>query len=136
MRNRWEGGGDSDLDAPATITERELRALRRRAGFGVFAVMLSCVAVGGLGWTLYAGPTGLERIQGVKERMLASVSEKSGYASETRSETQTQSSAPAPSTAVAADSVRVTEQQPVAGPVGQSPVKEAGGTAAQGTTGH
>lgn len=73
MRSHWEEGADVDLDAPATITERELRALRRRAGFGVFAVLLGGVAVGGLGWTLYAGPDGLANIQGMKDRMLSGV---------------------------------------------------------------
>ena len=71
MRNRWEDRADADLDAPITITEREWRALRRRAGFGVPAVLLGCIAVGGLGWALYAGPEGLEQIQDVKERYIA-----------------------------------------------------------------
>ena len=70
MRNRWEGGGNDDLDAPATLTERELRGLRRRAGFGVWAVMLACTAIGGLGWTLYTGPAGLAQVQELKGRVL------------------------------------------------------------------
>lgn len=74
MRSHWEEGADVDLDAPATITERELRALRRRAGFGVFAVLLGGVAVGGLGWTLYAGPDGLATVQGMKDRILSGAS--------------------------------------------------------------
>ena len=79
MRNRWEdkGGwvdkGGVDLDAPATISERELRALRRRAGFGVPAVLLALVSVGGLGWTLFAGPEGLEQVQSLKARVLGGV---------------------------------------------------------------
>ena len=52
MRSQWEEGSDVDLDAPASITERELRAIRRRAGFGVLAVLLAIIAVGGLAWTL------------------------------------------------------------------------------------
>jgi hypothetical protein len=73
MRNRWESGGDTDLDAPATLTERELRALKRRAGFGVPATLLACVAIGGLGWTLYSGPAGLEQVQELKGRVLSGV---------------------------------------------------------------
>ena len=73
MRNQWEKGAGEDLDAPVTITGRELRSLRRRAGFGVFATLLGAVAVSGVGWTLYAGTAGLEQVQGMKERVLAQV---------------------------------------------------------------
>lgn len=70
MRSHWEERDELDLDAPATITERDLRSLRRRAGFGVLAVLLSVISIAGLAWTLYAGPEGLEQVQGVKERLL------------------------------------------------------------------
>ena len=70
MRSRWEEREGADLDAPATITERELRALRRRAGFGFPAVLLALLAAGGVAWTLLAGPEGLEKVQEVKERLL------------------------------------------------------------------
>jgi hypothetical protein len=70
MRNKWEGSGADDLDAPATLTERELRALRRRAGFALPAVMLALISIGGLGWTLYSGAEGLDQIQGIKAGIL------------------------------------------------------------------
>jgi len=70
MRRNWEERDELDLDAPASITERDLRSLRRRAGFGVFAVLLSIISIAGLAWTLYAGPEGLEQVQGVKDRLL------------------------------------------------------------------
>lgn len=74
MRSRWEGGSDVDLDAPATISERELKALRRRAGFGIFALFLALIAVVGLAWTLYAGPEGLQQVQDAKDRVLSGAS--------------------------------------------------------------
>jgi hypothetical protein len=70
MRSHWEENRDEDLDAPVTITERDLKRLRRRAGFGVLGALLGCVSIGGLGWTLYAGPEGLEQVQSVKDRLI------------------------------------------------------------------
>jgi hypothetical protein len=78
MRNRWEQGGDIDLDAPATISERELRALRRRAGFAVPAILLALVSVGAVGWTLFAGPEGLAQVQALKQRVLSGVASTTG----------------------------------------------------------
>ncbi|HSQ60948.1 MAG TPA: hypothetical protein VLT84_11065 [Acidobacteriota bacterium] len=70
MRSKWEDPAGEDLDAPATLTIREVEALRRRAGFGVMGVLLALVAVAGLGWTLFAGPEGLAQIQNLKTRVL------------------------------------------------------------------
>lgn len=70
MRSKWEDPAGEDLDAPATLTIREVQALRRRAGFGVMGVLLALVAVAGLGWTLLAGPEGLAQIQDLKTRVL------------------------------------------------------------------
>lgn len=95
MRSHWEER-DEDLDAPATLTERDLRSLRRRAGFGVLAVLLSILSIGGLAWTLYAGPEGLEQVQGVKERLL----DKSEMGSE-----ETASATPPPQAPPATDSL-------------------------------
>ena len=75
MRTRWDEAAEVDLDAPATISERELRSLRRRASFGLPAVLLALVAIGGLAWTLIAGPEGLEDIQRYKNQALYSTSE-------------------------------------------------------------
>ena len=80
MRTRWEESAEADLDAPATISERELRSLRRRASLGLPAVLLALVAIGGLAWTLIAGPEGLEDIQRYKNQALYSVSEETGAA--------------------------------------------------------
>lgn len=73
MRTRWDESAEEDLDAPATISERELRSLRRRASLGLPAVLLALVAIGGLAWTLIAGPEGLEDIQRYKNQALYSV---------------------------------------------------------------
>jgi hypothetical protein len=54
MRNRWEESG-RDLDAPATITERELRSLRRRAGASVIAMILALLSTGVVGYAVVAG---------------------------------------------------------------------------------
>jgi len=77
MRSRWEGAADVDLDAPASISEGELKALRRRAGFGIFALFLALIAVVGLAWTLYAGPEGLQQVQDVKDRVMGEAPQKS-----------------------------------------------------------
>ena len=126
MRSQWEEGSDVDLDAPASITERELRAIRRRAGFGVLAVLLAIIAVGGLAWTLYAGPEGLEQVQDLKERVIAKV----GHGSDSNAEAQ----APAPAAsqptdsmqAVVSDSAGATAQpQPSAGASGGQETRRA-----------
>ena len=80
MRTRWEESAEDDLDAPATISERELRSLRRRASFGLPAVLLALVAIGGLAWTLIAGPEGLEDIQRYKNQALYSITDESAEA--------------------------------------------------------
>ena len=98
MRRQWEERDELDLDAPATITERDLRSLRRRAGFGVFAVLLSIISISGLAWTLYAGPEGLEQVQGVKERLLNRGTEPEGTAAVTP---PPQAATPAPDSLVA-----------------------------------
>lgn len=70
MRSRWEEPGADDLDAPATITERQLRSLRRRAGAGVFAVFLSLVSIGAVAWSMLAGPDVRAEIQNLTARIL------------------------------------------------------------------
>jgi hypothetical protein len=85
MRSKWEDPAGEDPDAPATLTIREVQALRRRAGFGVMGVLLALVAVAGLGWTLLAGPEGLAQIQDLKSRVLPVDSADTDLAS-TRSE--------------------------------------------------
>lgn len=55
MRNRWEESGARDLDAPATITERELRSLKRRAGASVIAMILALLSTGVIGYAMVAG---------------------------------------------------------------------------------
>jgi len=74
MRNRWEGA--SDLDEPATITERQLRSLRRGARAGVLAVLLALVAAVAAGWSVLMGPdalAGLEGAKDVKHKVLAAI---------------------------------------------------------------
>ena len=56
MRRRWEEEAGDDLDQPVTITEGQLRALKRGALAGVFAIILALVAVGLAGWSLLSGP--------------------------------------------------------------------------------
>jgi hypothetical protein len=51
MRNRWEGAG-GDLDDPVTLTERDLRSLKRGAGFGMLAVFLALCALALAAWSL------------------------------------------------------------------------------------
>lgn len=135
MRSRWEDKAEVDLDAPVTITEREWRALRRRAGFGVPAVLLSCLAVGGLGWALYAGPEGLERIQDVKDRYIAEATgapepARTEVAVPVRNEVQPSDSAGA--SAVTADSVMTGKPPAAASGTGD----ETRRAATQGPGGH
>lgn len=55
MRNRWETSGDGGLDDPVTITERQLRSLKRGARAGLFAFILALAAAGVTGWTSVEG---------------------------------------------------------------------------------
>jgi hypothetical protein len=74
MRTRWEAGTEPDLDEPATITERQLRSLRRGARAGRLAVLLAVVSALAAGWSLLMGGDALAGIQGVedvKQRVLA-----------------------------------------------------------------
>jgi len=74
MRNRWEGA--ADLDEPATITERQLRSLRRGARAGVLAILLALVATVAAGWSVLMGPdalAGIEGVQDVKHKVLAAI---------------------------------------------------------------
>ena len=55
MRHRsWEDKGDA-VDEPVTITESELRSLKRGAMLGLISIFLALVAVGVAGWTWYEG---------------------------------------------------------------------------------
>jgi hypothetical protein len=104
MRNRWEGGAADELDAPATLTERELRALRRRAGFALPAVLLGLVALGAVSWTLYSGAEGLERIQGMKAGFLERTSGTESPAAAAATATQGPDAADAMTSSAIADS--------------------------------
>src|SRR5262245_13707981 len=55
MRSRWEDNADEALDEPVTITERQLRALKRSAKLGMFAMPLAIIALGLGVWSLLGG---------------------------------------------------------------------------------
>jgi hypothetical protein len=55
MRNRWEDSKDGSLDDPVTVTERQLRSLKRGARAGVFALILALAAGGLAGWSSVEG---------------------------------------------------------------------------------
>jgi len=55
MRNRWEDSRDGGLDDPVTLTERQLRSLKRGARAGAFAFILALAAAGLAGWTSVEG---------------------------------------------------------------------------------
>ena len=55
MRSRWEDTADETLDEPVTITERQLRALKRSAKLGMFAMPLAIIALGLGVWSLLGG---------------------------------------------------------------------------------
>jgi hypothetical protein len=138
MRSRWEGGADEDLDAPATISERELKALRRRAGFGILAVFLATVAIVGLAWTLYAGPEGLERVQDVKDRVLSGGAQKSETVSQAEPAAQAAMDQPTDSTQMrplAADSTAASVPPAGVSNGGPDTRSTQGPARAQGTTG-
>jgi hypothetical protein len=50
MRSRYEDTADDGLDEPVTITERQLRSLKRGARIGLFAMFLAIIATGLAGW--------------------------------------------------------------------------------------
>ncbi len=58
MRNRWEQGADDGIDEPVTLTEGQLRSLKRGAKAGVFATLLALVAVSLAGWNTLGGLRG------------------------------------------------------------------------------
>ena len=71
MRNRWEEAakenmGD-ELDAPAAISERQLRRLRRGARAGVLALLLALAATLASAWSLVMDSDSLSRIQGIQD---------------------------------------------------------------------
>jgi len=55
MRSRWEDNADEALDEPVTITERQLRALKRYAKLGMIAMPLAIIALGLGVWSLVGG---------------------------------------------------------------------------------
>jgi len=76
MRNRWEAGAQTDLDEPATITERQLRSLRGGARAGRLAVLLALLSTLAAGWGLLMGSdalAGVDGIQGVRQKVLSAI---------------------------------------------------------------
>src|SRR5947208_1737494 len=55
MRNRWEDKADAAVEEPVTITESQLRSLKRGAALGLISFVLALVAVGVAGWTWFQG---------------------------------------------------------------------------------
>lgn len=60
MRSRWEERerAEAAIDEPVTITERELRSLKRGATLGLCGLILAVMAAGLAAWTLVEGPQG------------------------------------------------------------------------------
>lgn len=103
MRNRWEAGAETDLDEPATITERQLRSLRGGARAGRLAVLLALVAVLAAGWGLFMGSNALAGIQGIqtmRQKVLAVI----GHSGPEEGSEPAASAAPATSVPVRPDS--------------------------------
>ena len=78
MRNRWEEKTGDDLDAPAAISERQLRRLRGSARAGVLALLLALVATLASAWTLVMESdslSGVDGIRSVRERVLGAIGE-------------------------------------------------------------
>jgi len=72
MRSSW----DTDLDEPASITERDLRSLRRGARAGRLAMLLALLSVAVGAWSLIIGPdslAGFEEIQDLKLKVLSAI---------------------------------------------------------------
>ena len=106
MRDSWEAGGKEQLDAPATITERQLRSLRRGARAGVFAVLLALVSIVAAIWSLVVGPdalAGIPEVERVRLTVLSAI-EHTAPAEEVRVRTSSPDSAAAAGSAGAADS--------------------------------
>ena len=101
MRDNWEGR--VDLDEPASITERDLRSLRRGARAGTFAMLLALVAFGAAAWSLLMGPEALAGFQGaqdVKLKVLSAIGQPAPA-----EEHQAQAPAPRPSNPQGASSL-------------------------------
>ncbi len=110
MRDSWEAGGKDELDAPATITERQLRSLRRGARASVLAVLLALVSIVAAIWSLVVGPDALAGIPGVERVRLKVLSaiEHTTPAEEVHVRTSAPDSGLAPGSTGAADSVHST----------------------------
>lgn len=65
MRNRWEGQED-DIDAPVTVTERELRSLRAKTRWGMVGFILVLLVIGAAAYAMVAGP---ETITDIREKL-------------------------------------------------------------------
>jgi hypothetical protein len=52
MRSRWEEREADRSDDPVTLTESQLRSLKRGAAIGIFAMILAVVAAGVAGYSL------------------------------------------------------------------------------------
>ncbi len=110
MRDSWEAGGKEELDAPATITERQLRSLRRGARAGVFAVLLALVSIVAALGGLLVGPDALAGIPGVERVRLGvrSAIEHTTPAQEVHVRTSAPDSTTTPAGAGSADSAHST----------------------------
>lgn len=78
MRDHWEAGKGADLDAPTTITEREVRSIRRRSGVAVLALLLALLSMGAVVWSVLAGPDGRAAILDLKGRLLGDRADAAG----------------------------------------------------------
>ncbi len=110
MRDSWEAGGKDVLDEPATITERQLRSLRRGARAGVLAVLLALVSIVAAFGSLVVGPDALAGIPGVERvrvKVLSAI-EHTPPAEEVHVRTSAPDSTSAPTSAGSADSARST----------------------------
>jgi hypothetical protein len=71
MRNKWEDAArdnlKDELDAPAAISERQLRRLRRGARAGVLALLLALAATIASAWSLVMDSGSLSRIHGIQD---------------------------------------------------------------------
>ncbi len=110
MRDSWEAGGKEVLDEPATITERQLRSLRRGARAGFFAVLLALVSIVAAVGSLLVGPDALAGIPGVERVRLEvrSAIEHTAPAEEIHVRTSAPDSTSTPAGAGAAESTHST----------------------------
>src|SRR2546427_12057000 len=105
MRSKWEDKGNEGFDDLVTITESELRSLKRGARLGLISIFLALAAVGVAGWAWFQGTrqsSGSDLVTATEQSLPAAAAP--AAVAPTNSAPSRSSAEPAPVTAAPSDS--------------------------------